>query len=712
MYTVRLKDVNDKQMEDIDCDRSNSYDFSESDCLTVTSSANQSHEMQNLVSTNEKLKYELEGYKRQYDEALSYMKQFEDLQGVVSELRKENSKLVAEKDELARRLEISLMKNDELATKESHESLPNFVLEISELKHQLKNDKEEHEKALTELNRKVQEREDVVNAKTKEIEQLQSTLDKIVAAGQERFSTTFATPSDFHTFLRRPAVESKPETSVGESDSTHEELEAKIRYFKKLAKTQVKARKKMEGICDAVERQAEMKVVEADKIVSGLEKQITAVQEEVKQRDENHKREIAARDAEIKSLRAELDNAKRDVENLKLVQAQRPTVLAQPQIPVKPIQAAEDVNEWKEKVQEQAEKLKEAAGNVSSMRKRVMFLSSQVKTLEAEKKVLERKDKEYESRIDELTNSEKELQERYDKLQTEKDEIEVQLSYNSSRAKAEQASSSKAKVKIEAMTNELAQQKLAVTKAEQLIECQKKEIAKYNKERHYLIALMEKHSSLALIYDKKCLELKQEVGELRRKLKAEQTKPIMKQQPQPEEKKEEVPWNVWANPELPKPLLDKIIQIAKLNDLPLSHRIPQVMAMIVAHYKEANEENEENVKNMRMQFDSQISAVNRFLSGIGKVVDQCDLSVSLLQDPFASHDVIEKMTKLRQLTTELQEQAAAQEEKTLSLLVKLQANTVSELQLSRGQGQETCVKELETGQNPRSNGKRTGSQAC
>ena len=95
-------------MEDIDCDRSNSYDFSESDCLTVTSSANQSHEMQNLVSTNEKLKYELEGYKRQYDEALSYMKQFEDLQGVVSELRKENSKLVDSIGEMFKVLSICL----------------------------------------------------------------------------------------------------------------------------------------------------------------------------------------------------------------------------------------------------------------------------------------------------------------------------------------------------------------------------------------------------------------------------------------------------------------------------------------------------------------------------------------------------------------------------------------------------------------------------
>ena len=658
-------------MDVSDVEGSNGYDFSDSDCLTTTSSTQQSTEIQNLKSANEKLKFELEGYKRQYEESLSYLKQFEELQTVVTELRKENTKLVAEKDELARRLEISLMKNDELTRKETHEQVPNFVLEISQLKHQMKCDKEEHENKLKEVNKIMQERSDLLDTKTKELDQLQAMLNRILSAAQDRFGSTFPTATDFHNFLVKPAPEAvKPKPTDSEQVvNDRDELLAKIKYFKKLAKTQMKCRKKMEGVCDAVTRESQMRVAEADKIVTSLEKQITDVQEEVKQRDDLHKQELATRDAEIKTLRAELDKARRNIQSMK--EDQTP-VFVQPQACPPPSEA----NEWCEKAQAQAAKLKEARNNIDSMRKRIMFLSSQVKTLETEKKALERKGKELETRIDELTSIERDWQAKYEALQTEKDELDVQLSYNSSKAKAEQACSSKAKVKVEALSNELSQVKMAVAKSEHLIEYQKKEIAKYNKERQRILGLLEKHNALAQTYDQRCCELKQEVAELRKKLKAEQTKPLLKPAPQPEEKREQVPWSVWAHSDLPKPVLDKIIQIAKLNDLPLSHRIPQIMSMIVSHYKDVIQENEVENNRLKDQFDSQVNAINRFLSAVGKVVEQCNLSVALIQDPFAAHDVIEKITKLRQSITDAQEQAAAQEEKTLSLLVKLQADTV------------------------------------
>ena len=71
----------------------------------------------NLKNENESIKKEFETLQSQYNEAIFYVSQIDELHKNVSQLTKENLKLINEKDELNQRLQISLKMAEEAKTK-------------------------------------------------------------------------------------------------------------------------------------------------------------------------------------------------------------------------------------------------------------------------------------------------------------------------------------------------------------------------------------------------------------------------------------------------------------------------------------------------------------------------------------------------------------------------------------------------------------------
>ena len=656
----------------------------ELDRISTVSQGQQAVDMQGLLAVNERLKLELDGYKRQYDEAMKYVKQFEDIQSIVSDLRQENGKLVAEKDELVRRLDISLMKIDELSNREKAEPVPMFTAELAHLKQQMLNEKMENDKRVQEMNKAIQESSELLKEKSRQNDDLQATIQNLVETAQARFGIPFTSPTALQSFLLKPAPELSESQSVTvrseapEPSHVEEELLIQVKRFKKLAKMQTKARKRMEHACAAVERKSEMKVQEAEKLANELEKKILAVQEDVKKKDELHKKDIENKDAMIKGLQNDLDQAKREIQNLKIAQIQKQITVAPP--PPSPTNASEQI-EWKEKAQLQSEKLKEAMSTVSSLRKKVTLLTSQVKALESAKEELEKESQNSTARLSELETLTRDLRSKNEQLQIEKDEMDIKLTFNASRAKAEQMNSSKAKVTIEALTGEVTQLKSAISRTENLFNQQRKELDRYRKERTSTIGIIQKLNSLVQVYDQQCLDMSKEVSDLRRKLQRQQSKPVFKP-PAPvatETKKDEVPANAWTNNDFPKPLLEKIKQTVTMNDFPIAHKIQQVMSVIASFYSEIEKASVQEKKNADIEFNNKLSMINKFLLGLGKVVDRCDLSIAALEaEPLLSHEIPDTVIRLRQANKELLEQASLQDDKISALLCKLQVNTIPE----------------------------------
>ena len=670
----------------MDENSASSGEIPESDRFLSVSQAQQGVDVQSVLAANERLKLELDGYKRQYEEAMKYLKQFEDIQAIVADLRKENGKLVAEKDELGRRLDISLMKIEELSNKEKAEPIsPAFTVELSDLKQQLQNEKIGNEKKMQEMNLAIQESSELLKAKTRDNEELQSMLNNLVEAAQVRFGVPFTSPTVLHGFLLKPVPEISESQSVSvrsedsEARNIEKELVMQVKRFKKLAKSEIKARKKMEQACAAIERKSETKVQEAEKIANELEKKICAVQEDVKRKDDVHKRELENKETVIKNLQNELDQARREVQSLKLAQVQKQIKDAAPPPPVVPQGPPPEFTELKEKAQLQAEKLKESMACISSLRKKVTLLTAQVKSLESSKQEVEKTATENAARLEELENVARDLKEKNEQLRIEKDEMDIKLTFNSSRAKAEQMNSSKAKVTIEALTGEVTQLKSAIARTENLFNHQRKELDRYRKERTTTIAIIQKLNSLVQVYDKQCMDMNKEMTEMKKKLQVQRNKPVFKPPPVVEEKKEEVPVNVWTNNELPKSLIDKIKGTVRMNDFPIAHRIQQVMSVIATYYNQVESANEQEKKNAKIEFDNRISMVNKFLAGLGKVVDRCDLSIDALEsDPLLSCEIPDTITKLRQANKDLLDQTALQEEKIVALLGKLEVGTIPE----------------------------------
>ena len=659
----------------------------ESDRFLSVSQAQQGVDVQSVLAANERLKLELDGYKRQYDEAMKYLKQFEDIQAIVADLRKENGKLVAEKDELVRRLDISLMKIEELSHKEKAEPVSlAFTAELSDLKQQLQNEKLGNEKKMQEMNLAIQESSELLKAKTRDNEELQAMLNNLVEAAQVRFGVPFTSPTVLHGFLLKPVPEISESQSVSvrsedpEARDVEAELVTQVKRFKKLAKSQAKARKKMEQACAAIERKSETKVQEAEKIANELEKKICAVQEDVKRKDEVHRRELENKETVIKNLQNELDQSRREVQSLKLAQVQKQIKdAAPPPPPVAPQAPPPELTELKEKAQLQAEKLKESMACISSLRKKVTLLTSQVKSLESSKQEIQKTATESAARLEELEGLARDLKEKNEQLRIEKDEMDIKLTFNSSRAKAEQMNSSKAKVTIEALTGEVTQLKSAIARTENLFNHQRKELDRYRKERTTTIAIIQRLNSLVQVYDKQCMDMNKEMTEMKKKLQVQRNKPVFKPPPVVEEKKEEVPVNAWTNNELPKSLIDKIKGTVRMNDFPIAHRVQQVMSVIATYYHQVESANEQERKNAKIEFDNKITMVNKFLAGLGKVVDRCDLSIDALDaDPLLSHEIPDTITKLRQANKDLLDQTALQEEKIVALLGKLQVETIPE----------------------------------
>ena len=142
----------------------------------------------------------------QYDEAMIYVSQMEELHRGMAQATKEVAKIRSEKDDIERRLQISLQLNDELTAKLNDAKRGPSGLETRF--------KFLYEQEKTKGMMKIKEMEDEVEKKTKENQGLrelnekdQKDINALLETAKQRYRHDFKSCNELNEFLKKQAVD-------------------------------------------------------------------------------------------------------------------------------------------------------------------------------------------------------------------------------------------------------------------------------------------------------------------------------------------------------------------------------------------------------------------------------------------------------------------------------------------------------------------------
>ena len=497
---------------------------------------------------------------------MSIVKQMEPLYAQNAQLTRELRLMKAERDDLERRLQISIQRIGEM--KETAEKVtiqkvtaapPTNNDELESIIKQKEKESSDLMKQNVDLQKQLREEHQVVQQREREMScilQSARTYFKADVPSFERLCKLFER-------AKPPAPEEKPKEV--ERDA-YEQLLRELRKSTKALKKERKARRDLEEQLKEMDESSNKAVCEHKKTVQKLEAELASLREEAESKEQTEKQRNEQQEARIKGLEASLQKQR---ELLKAAEEKEPVVIKDDSLKV-------ELQSLKRKSDATAAKLSEANNNIVVLRKQNAQLADQIKGSEgAKEKLIEQVDA-VKKEVEDLKSKLKEAEMKEHKLVQEKEELQGAYDIALSQVKTAKYSAKQSEEASIEAHGEIQKMAGSINLLKESYEAQKREMSTLYSDRDRLILLVNKQNSLL----KESEDHLQFLKAKNKVLKRERMNEVQQEQPKPVA---ELPFTCWLCPEFPSELSSLVEDLAK-NSIPASAKLRQGLLTIARYY--------------------------------------------------------------------------------------------------------------------------------
>ena len=522
-------------------------------------------QLEELKRENVKLQSETESFRSQYEEAMSIVKQMEPLYAQNAQLTRDLRLMKAERDDLERRLQISIQRIGEM--KETAEKVTIQKVsaapatnndELESVIKQKERESGELMKQNVELQKQLREEHQLVQQREREMSCILQSARTYFKADVPSFARLCK------LFERTKATDEKPKEV--ERDA-YEQLLRELRKSTKALKKERKARRGLEEQLKEMDESSNKAVCEHKKTVQKLEAELASLREEAESREETEKQRNEQQEARIKGLEASLEKQR---ELLKAAEEKEPVVIKDDSLKV-------ELQSLKRKSDATAAKLSEANNNIVVLRKQNAQLAEQIKGSEGAKEKLIQQVDAAKKEVEDLKSKLKEAELKEQKLAQEKEELQGAYDIALSQVKTAKYSAKQSEEASIEAHGEIQKMAGSINLLKESYEVQKREMSTLYSDRDKLILLVNKQNSLLKASEDHLQFLKAKIKVLKRERMNEA------QQEQPKPVVADIPFTCWLCPEFPSELSLLVEDLAK-NSMPASAKLRQGLLTIARYY--------------------------------------------------------------------------------------------------------------------------------
>lgn len=632
-------------------------------------------QLEEATTTNQRLINEKDALQKHYDDIMIYFQQMDDVHKKNIELSKTVSTLIAEKDDINRRLEISLQMNEEYKQKMQKMTITktlNDDHELKGIKSQLIKEKEESAKEIQKLNTSIQSLTEQLLQQQENVVENHKSLSTILDAGQVRFGQQFSSISQFQQFLLSTPIESKePEVEFTSFNNEINEYKTQINHFKQLAKHEKKSRLDFEKKLENQEKEYKKYIDEKDRVIEELKLKISKVQTELEKQLTQLRSDVQQKELIINNQEITIDKMKRQInkEKAKLKESMNKTASPQTKV-ISPVVLENE--ELKKDLSSQFSKCKEFASTISVFKKKSASLNQQLQMAISNNETLKRNIREYEEKTQNLIKENEELRASLTSTDLEKEDCNMQKDLAESQFKALTISSNRLKSMNDDLSMQLSHAKQSISILETMYQKQKKEIIKYMKKREKIIDIVHKQSYTIKLDENELNKLSKEVSSLKSLLEEEKQK--LKMIPEPV-----VPEPLSFNAScFPRDLSVKIVEIGSSDCLSDSLKIGHMFSAINQYFSDIIDQQQKQINRFEEEQSHNNTIIEHFHNQLSKVLDISFSTNELLTNPLKSAQLIDSINKINESQHKSEQEKSNLEEELLSILMKLNANNSKE----------------------------------
>lgn len=556
--------------------------------------------------------------KAQYEQAMVYVQQVEDLHHANNDLTKENLQLKKSIDELNSRLEISIQNNRELKSKINASKQ---VSSMDSIYKSIEKEKSALVDQIEKINITLKESKKIIKEKSKENELLTKSINNLLETAKNKYHLQFESLSDFDSYLNSQSpenfrenvnepIESVENSVYSRNDSRLDELQslnfAKDERIRALKIKVKKLKQKLQQVASSGSKY-QKKCAEFETVIKRFENSESSTNS-IRMKYEKQIDQITQLfEGQLKSKNDQISSLQQQVKESKVI------VMQQPQTnqfsPSQNSQSVEKINsltdelcETKARLQSQIHKNKELVININTFRKSNQLLSANISRLESVNDGLKKRFEKSEFHEKELEKDLDDRREEVQNLRIEVEELKTQIHFNESQAKAEKANSTKKSSTIEEMTLAISNYKIELNSLQSLLSKQKKEISGLYTERKNLVILLQRQLQLLKLFETQLIAADSQNKILSKQFnESEKTKSKLIQQQQQQQQQFQaqiqqqqqlmktesiIPLNFWTSSGFPHDLTKMIIEEVKIDGIPVSNKIQGVLNIILKYYTE------------------------------------------------------------------------------------------------------------------------------
>lgn len=482
----------------------------------------------NPQQTLQRLRKDYQALQTQYDEAMSYVQQMDDIHRQLGDLTKENTRLKSEKDEVERRLQIALQVNEELNSKLQNQKIQapaqqqtNFNSNIKLIYEQ---EKIKSDEQIKNLNQSLSEAKKSFEDQKAETEKMKENLKQIFDAFKNKFNKDFDSAPELIEYISNMNIQNETDNASTLSslfappEKQTEDIESKIKDYKHKYTEEKRNNKQLQKALKKISKKNYNLSRSQEYEVNDLNDQINDLQNIVTKKQQEHEQKIKEKEKENEKLNFDLQTANLKIDDLtNQLQQQKQKYQFQLDLQKKQEeqqqklnevltnenssqtiinQYKENINDLKTKIEEQVNKTKEITKLYLTLKKQYIHLNQNLDVVKKEKSDILIRYQTNESQITQIINENNQLKEDMKKLQFEKDDLEMQSNIKDSSKKADQIKIDKANSKVEELLMQVEKFKTERSVFQSLLEMQKKEISSIYQERDNIFNIIRKQSSL------------------------------------------------------------------------------------------------------------------------------------------------------------------------------------------------------------------------
>ena len=465
----------------------------------------------------------------QYEEAMTYVQQMDDIHRQLGELTKENTKLKSEKDEVERRLQIALQVNEELNSKLQIQRAQFPIQQQGQINPNLKllyeQEKIKSDEQIQKLNQSLSEAEKSIQDQKSETEKVKGNLKQIFDAAKNKFNKDFNSTQELVDFFNSSNIQSETENAsslstsiLSQTGNQTEELESKIKNYRQKYNEERRTNKQLQKTLKKISKKHHSLSKSQEYEVDNLNDKVTDLQNTIKKTQTDYDKKLKEKQTENEKITIELQTAKLKIDELnKQIQQQKQKYQFQLDLQQKKQEQQQQLNEvtknditsqtvinqYKESISElnskldaQTVKTKEISKLYILLKKQYVQLNKRFEINKKEKSDILLKYQTNETENTKIINENNSLKEEIKKLQFEKDSLEMQSVSNDSTKKADQIKLDKTNAKVDELLLQIEKFKTERSVFQSLLDMQKKEISSIYRERDNIFNVIRKQNSL------------------------------------------------------------------------------------------------------------------------------------------------------------------------------------------------------------------------